>query len=184
MAEGQWIPFPDNPWDEVTHNLWMGGMYYGPSMSPCAPNRGDFDVVISMAGRGNLSTRPHHSIEQYAFLIDDGQLGKDELALVYEARDLAVAAVMAGRKTLVRCQAGLNRSGLVVALTLLLLPPFRGACCSLHAIALVQGKRSQHALHNPHFVDYIKQAGAVSLTLPEGVDISEFSADQGRHNNP
>lgn len=179
MPDGEWISFPDDKWNEITHNLWMGGMYYGPHMQPAWVEEGDFDLVISMAG--NEIPIPA-SIDHAAYYIDDGKLGPVESGFVYGATALAVSAVMSGRKTLVRCAAGLNRSGLVVALALLQLPPFRGACCPNHAVALIQNKRSEHALHNPYFLEYIREAGVVHLNLLEGDDHG-FGQDTEREND-
>lgn len=49
MTDGQWVELSPHPWDEICYNLWQGGMYFGPQMTPCAPNVGDFDLVVSMA---------------------------------------------------------------------------------------------------------------------------------------
>ena len=58
----------------------------------------------------------------------------------------------AGKKVLVRCQAGMNRSGLMVALILL-----RDRMKIDDAIALIRKKRSAYALDNAHFVKYLKR---------------------------
>ena len=52
-----------------------------------------------------------------------------------------------GRRVLVRCQAGYNRSGLVVALALMRLG-FTGQ----DAVARVRIARGPYALSNPHFL--------------------------------
>lgn len=56
----------------------------------------------------------------------------------------------AGRKVLIRCQAGLNRSGLVTALVLA-----RDGMPIEEAIDLLREKRSSAALCNPDFVDWL-----------------------------
>ena len=74
-------------------------------------------------------------------------VSREQLAVaIHAARDVA-AAVRAGRKVLVTCWAGLNRSGLVSALALHLLTGRSGSWC----IGAVQHGR-QHALGNPAFV--------------------------------
>ena len=146
------IPFAINPWDEIVPNLWMGGMYFGPAMTPCAPEN-QFDVVISMAGKGGLGTRvTYPGVLVHSFFIDDGILGLGELELVQEAVGLLVGHVAQGRKVLVRCQMGYNRSGLVVALALLQLD------CSPAAevIELIRAKRGRWALCNEWFVKLIE----------------------------
>jgi protein-tyrosine phosphatase len=52
----------------------------------------------------------------------------------------------------VRCQAGINRSGLVVALILM-----REGMSTEDAIALIRKRRSKYALDNAHFVEYLKR---------------------------
>ena len=61
--------------------------------------------------------------------------------------------LLEGRRVLVTCSMGLNRSGLVVALTLLRLAP-PGRFGPEDAIRLVQTRRPG-ALRNPYFVDAI-----------------------------
>lgn len=64
--------------------------------------------------------------------------------------DLAADRVAAGKKVLVTCMAGLNRSGLVTAMTLRKLTGASGA----DIIKLIQAKR-EGALFNQTFVRYI-----------------------------
>jgi protein-tyrosine phosphatase len=56
----------------------------------------------------------------------------------------------AGRKVLIRCQAGLNRSGLVTALVLA-----RDGMPIDEAMELLRQRRSPAALYNPDFVDWL-----------------------------
>ena len=66
-------------------------------------------------------------------------------------REVAVR-LLEGRRVLVTCHAGLNRSGLVSALSLLRIAP-RGFT-PYDAVRLVQSRRAG-ALRNPYFVDAI-----------------------------
>lgn len=58
---------------------------------------------------------------------------------------------------LIRCAAGMNRSGFVTALVLL-----RAGYTANDAIALVQSRRSAHALSNASFVKYLQARCRVS----------------------
>lgn len=169
--KGPWMQYPKDPWNEITTNLWQGGMFFGPQMKPAILGEEfgqEFDVVINMAGNGGKMRVTDPRIEVHSFYIDDAPLGPAELDLVWEARDLAKDSVLLNKRTLVRCQMGLNRSGLVVALTLLALPPFKGACCAGHAIGMIRRKRSPDALCNEWFVNYIKsQRESIDLLLEE-----------------
>lgn len=154
MTDPEWMTFADDPWNEIAPYLWMGGMYYTPQMKPCAPE-GQFDVVVSMAGRGGPQTKiTNPGITQHNFVIRDGELGKDELALAQEAAQIAADAVYEHQRVLVRCHMGLNRSGLVVALALnsLAVQPLSADWI----IGKIREERSPDALFNPHFVEYIR----------------------------
>ena len=56
-----------------------------------------------------------------------------------------------GKKFLVRCQAGWNRSGLVTALALM-----KDGQKAKDAIDLIRARRSPHALCNEDFVGYLE----------------------------
>ena len=81
----------------------------------------------------------------------DGPLTQAQLSQVARFAGLAAEAVRAGRSTLVRCHAGFNRSGLVVARTLVEL-----GLGVPEAVALVRARHSPRALHNELFVQYLE----------------------------
>ncbi len=64
--------------------------------------------------------------------------------------ETVLAALRAGRRTLVRCHAGYNRSGLVVAQTLVGL-----GYDAPTAVKIIRERRSPFALNNGVFVDYL-----------------------------
>jgi protein-tyrosine phosphatase len=72
-----------------------------------------------------------------------------------ELHDLVVAAHKdwkKGKRVLVRCQAGINRSGLVMALMLI-----RDGYTPEDAINLMRGKRGQAVLANKHFEKWLME---------------------------
>ncbi|WP_439385219.1 protein-tyrosine phosphatase family protein [Amycolatopsis lexingtonensis] len=81
---------------------------------------------------------------------DDPRPAWSEILPVARLAVLAAEAVRAGRKTLVRCHAGYNRSGLVVTRTLVEL-----GLGVTEAIALVRARHSPWVLHNDLFVRYL-----------------------------
>lgn len=92
---------------------------------------------------------------------------REHLAVALRAAREVSDGLRHGLKTLVTCWAGLNRSGLVTALSLHLLT----GCSGFDAVRLVKRHR-RHALSNPQFVDVlcrlkaVPQPGAeVELTL-------------------
>lgn len=143
------IPLCTQPWDEVVPGLFQGG-HDVRSQSRTACVVGDeFDLVVSMAtrdGYGPAQGVEHHVARMADAGVDAGIAGRvDELARV------VADAVGAGRRVLVRCSGGLNRSGLVVASALVRLghPPDE-------AIALVRAARGPWALTNPAFVAHLR----------------------------
>lgn len=148
------VPFPADPWNEIVPGLWQGGHF---TTTSTVVVRDEFDLVVSLYGRWGHGPDP--GIERIYYAIPDGPLNGAELT---DIEDLALRvglAVEARRRVLVRCQAGLNRSGLVVALALMLLGRTPD-----EAVALIREKRSPHALCNQHFVGYL---GAIRTSQKE-----------------
>lgn len=144
------VPFTGSPWDEVILNLWQGcHRYDGPDGKFEKAIVGDeFSLVISLysfPGHG-----PAEGVEHHRILLADGVLKDVDLGMVRRLADVAEQAVRDSRRTLVRCQAGLNRSGLVTAFALM-----RLGYPAADAIDLIREKRSPNALCNAHFVRYI-----------------------------
>lgn len=152
------IPFARDPWNEVIPGLWQGGLDYKADPDTWYADEAivgdEFDLVISLYRR--IGHGPADGVEHWTGRIPDGVLNGDDRALVAEAVDRVLIALEAGKRVLVRCQAGYNRSGLVVALALLAL-----GHTADEAIALIREKRSEWALCNQHFCDYIRQRAAV-----------------------
>jgi hypothetical protein len=89
----------------------------------------------------------------YAPMQDDGRpLTPEEWERARTASREVAVRLLSGKRVLVTCSAGLNRSGLVSALTLLRIAP-RGFT-PYDAVRRVQSRRAG-ALGNPYFVDAI-----------------------------
>ncbi|MEV2197712.1 dual specificity protein phosphatase family protein [Streptomyces phaeochromogenes] len=143
-------PAPDSPWSEIVPGLWMGGHEYtGRSGQPeFAVVRDEFDLVLTLLrlpGHG-----PDPGVEHHVWPIPDGPLDGTQLAGVMRLARTADEAREAGRRVLVRCYHGYNRSGLVVAHALI-----RAGSTAEDAIRLIRSRRSPWALHNELFVDYL-----------------------------
>ncbi|MGW1846858.1 protein-tyrosine phosphatase family protein [Streptomyces sp. NPDC001966] len=108
----------------------------------------EFDLVIS------LFTRPDHGpepgVDHLIAEIPDGPLTAEQIQTVQQLATTAAHAMRRGRTALVRCNAGYNRSGLVVAQTLIELGQ-----PGMTAIQLIRERRSPWALNNPMFEDYL-----------------------------
>lgn len=84
-----------------------------------------------------------------------------QLAGVIRLAQAADDALEDGRRVLVRCFHGYNRSGLVVAHALM-----RAGHTADEAIRLIRTRRSPWALHNELFVEYLR-AGLTTARLLE-----------------
>jgi protein-tyrosine phosphatase len=94
--------------------------------------------------------------------IPDGPLLPPQIDRVAELAVLAAEDVRAGRKVLVRCRVGLNRSGLLTAQTLIT----QGHDVRT-AIGLVRQARSDSALNNATFVGYLTTGLSVASLLSD-----------------
>ncbi|MFI9826183.1 dual specificity protein phosphatase family protein [Streptomyces sp. NPDC051913] len=155
------VPAPDRPWNEIVPGLWMGGHEFrGPSgQRELAVVRDEFDLVqtlLRLPGHG-----PDPGVEHHVWPIPDGPLDGTQLAGVIRLARAASEAVDEGRKVLVRCFHGYNRSGLVVAHALV-----RAGHSAEEAIRTIRDRRSPWALHNDLFVDYLR-AGLPTARLLE-----------------
>nr|WP_239066974.1 dual specificity protein phosphatase family protein [Actinomadura bangladeshensis] len=101
----------------------------------------------------------------------DRPLTADQLEAVARLADTAVAAVRQGRRVLVRCHSGYNRSGLVIAQSLMEM-----GYSADDAVYLIRYRRSKWALNNQVFVDYLTTGLDVARLL-SGLD--SFSEDGG-----
>lgn len=147
----QLVPWPTTPWDEIIPNLYQGGtdrMHLGEVVDVVVAD--EFGAVFSFFWGNPKKYGPDPGTPHVHYQIPDGELGADELAKVKSLAKSAALGVKGGVKTLVRCQAGYNRSGLVVALALLDL-----GYDAHSAVELIRVKRSPNALHRLAFLRYI-----------------------------
>ncbi|MFF7334153.1 dual specificity protein phosphatase family protein [Streptomyces sp. NPDC090306] len=129
----------------------MGGHEFrsGAGQLRFAVVHGEFDLVhtlLRLPGHG-----PDPGVEHQVWPIPDGPLDGTQLAGVIRLARAAGDAVDEGRKVLVRCYHGYNRSGLVVAQVLV----GQGHSAD-DAIRIVRARRSPWALHNERFVEYLR----------------------------
>lgn len=139
--------------NEILPNLWIGSEPYLP-----AEVYKDFDTIVFSAK--GIDVRPYFkkfsdkkilqtALEDRLYLPEGTFIKAEQMA--YWVAD----EVFAGRKVLVTCAAGLNRSGLITALALRLITGKSGVEC----VKEVQEKRFG-ALNNETFAKY------VSMLLP------------------
>jgi hypothetical protein len=133
--------------DEVVPGLWQGD-FPERSTDPIL-----FDDVVSMTAEAIPSVKVGlGGLWLHVPTWDD--VVRDPETIRATAR-LVAARVSAGRRVLVHCAAGLNRSGIVVARALM----YQGRSVS-EAIALVRAARGPWALSNGDFVDWLREERA------------------------
>ncbi|GHF62208.1 protein-tyrosine phosphatase family protein [Streptomyces griseosporeus] len=155
------VPAPDSPWDEIVPGLWMGGHQFRGRTGQVefAVVRDEFELVqtlLRLPGHG-----PDPGVEHQVWPIPDGPLDGTQLAGVIRLAEAACEALDGGRRVLVRCWHGYNRSALVVAHALI-----RRGHAPDEAIRLIRSRRSPWALHNELFVAYLR-AGLPTARLLE-----------------
>ena len=141
-------------YSEILPNLWQGGtddddlVQKGSGRLPIHGDYKEFDVVVSLSA---YSLPMGWMVKEYRFGFTDGPTSDEIYSELEKIADYAYLDWKAGKKCLVRCQAGMNRSGLVVALLLM-----RDGMSADDAITLIRKKRSEWALSNEYFTRYLQ----------------------------
>ncbi len=145
--------YPRALWSEILPGLWQGGTddYDVIGVAGHCPNRvtsTHFDSVYTLYARANAAS---WNVKEVRFGFADGDMTDfDPEADLYFAVREAHADWKAGKRVLVRCQAGLNRSGLVMALVLI-----REGYTPVQAVELIRQNRGDIALCNDTFVRWL-----------------------------
>lgn len=124
---------------EIVPGLWQGGC---PIPGLVLPER--FSHVVNLFGI--FEYRQDH-VPETSMIVDMSDSIKQNMSIV---EPIAQMVSRLDGDVLVHCQAGLNRSGVVVARCLML----RGMSAE-DAISFVRDHRHQRALNNDHFVEWL-----------------------------
>jgi hypothetical protein len=150
----------DDPWNEIVPHLWMGGHEYVDRdglWTPAIVDR-EFDVVYSLHQREGYG--PAAGVEDHFLGVPDDPLTAEQIMAVYRMAASVTFHWHSGRVVLVRCRAGLNRSGLVIAQVLI-----NNGRSAEEAVEVIRTRRSPHALNNQTFVDYLTTSLDLSAQL-------------------
>ena len=153
--------FPNALWSEVLPGLWQGGTddydVVGAGMAPANRiTRTHFDSVCTLYARANAASWNVKEV-RYGFADGDMTDFSPEDDLAFAVREMH-ADWKAGKRVLVRCQAGLNRSGLITALILI-----RDGYSPTDAVRLIRAGRGEVALCNDTFVRWLENHADVSF---------------------
>jgi protein tyrosine phosphatase len=151
------IDYPTELWSEVLPKLWQGGtddddvfnQLYKPAIS-----KKDFDLVITAYASANPVD---WFVKEIRFGFYDSDMKDFDPNDLKEIVRMAHAEWKRGQRVLIRCQAGMNRSGLIMALILI-----REGHTPQEAIDLIRAKRSKHALFNGRFEKWLKEVNVLA----------------------
>ena len=151
------MPLCDAPWNEVVPGLFMGGHDVRSQSATACVVGDEFDLVVSLASREGYGPAP--GVEHVVARLADAVLDQPNAARVVELGAVVATAVTEGRRVLVRCSGGLNRSGVVVAEALVQLGRTPD-----EAVRAVRQARGPWALTNPAFVAHLRRPQATRPT--------------------
>ena len=139
-------------YSEILPNLWQGGTAEENwvNMATALPTLEDpksFDTVVTLT---TVANPMGYHVKELRFGFPDAELFDEHNMSIEQVADWTYQEWKSGNKVLIRCQAGINRSGLIMALVLM-----REGLSANEAIELIRQKRSEFALSNIHFQAYL-----------------------------
>lgn len=151
----QWVSADQEPKElhtEIVPGLWMGGTADDDYIDTAKPLVGfdhgiEFDAVVTLF---SWAQPMPWGIEELRWGFGDGHMDYVDTERLFRTVEWAHERWKSGNRTLIRCQAGMNRSGLVTALVLM-----KDGMPAAEAISLLRNQRSEVVLFNDHFVDYL-----------------------------
>jgi protein-tyrosine phosphatase len=137
---------------EILPGLFIGGtddndVIQNPMRMNVSPHLEEFQAVVTLYAFANPMS---WGVLENRFGFPDSEITSTHKEVVRNLAGWLHGQWTLGKKSLSRCQAGLNRSSLVVALVLI-----KEGFSADEAIELIRTKRSAHALFNKSFVDFI-----------------------------
>ena len=111
-----------------------------------------FDAIVTMYAWA----RPADwNVQEFRYGVPDASIRDIDLARLREAVEFGYARWKSGDRVLIRCQAGLNRSGLVMALILI-----KDGFSPESAINMIRESRGEDALFNNDFCNWLLSEGS------------------------
>lgn len=142
-------------WSEVFNGLWQGGTddddTHVAHAKPMITTK-EFDTVITMYAYANPVD---WFVKELRYGVWDSNMKDFKVEELFEIVRFAHTEWKAGKKVLIRCQAGWNRSGLIMALVLM-----REGWSAEKAISTIRSNRSKYALKNSVFANWLMKEDA------------------------
>ena len=154
---------PTSLYSEILERLYMGGTDDNDvihlTANPYA-RRDDlpFDSIVTMYAWA----RPADwKVQEYRYGVPDARISDMDLSRLRQAVNWGYKQWKKGDRVLIRCQAGLNRSGLVTALILI-----KDGMSPEDAIRTIRKNRAAIALFNNHYVNWLMTSGEAFINQP------------------
>ncbi len=171
-----------NLYSEILPNLFISGtldedVVQRGKTSRALSEPSPFDSVVCMYGHANPIG---YYVREQRFGIADAELDEASKPEIIQLAEWLHSEWKQGKSVAGKCQAGLNRSSLIVALVLL-----KEGYTATEAIDLIRERRSQDALFNSHFVDFIHEVYGARFenralnTNPFKLTINEPTSERG-----
>ena len=144
--------YPTEPFAEILPGLYMGGTADDATVDVSMPLQGLgdpnlFDAVVTLY---SWAQPMGWGVEEMRYGFADASVEHFDTERLLRVSRWAFDRWNAGEQVLIRCQAGLNRSGLVTALTMM-----HAGYEPADAIRQIRQQRSEMALFNDHFVNWL-----------------------------
>ena len=155
---------PTSLYSEIAPNLFMGGtadedvIHHAVAYNKARTDL-PFDAIITMYAWANPAD---WRVQEFRYGIYDSAIGEIDLDRLKQAVEFGYNRWLSGDRVLVRCQAGLNRSGLVTALIMM-----STGLDAETAIEQIRKNRAEIALFNNNYVEWLMSEGAQFLA-PSG----------------
>ena len=161
---------PTSLYSEIAPNLFMGGTADEDVIHQAvAYNKArtdlPFDAIITMYAWANPAD---WRVQEFRYGIYDSAIADIDLDRLKQAVQFGYNRWLSGDRVLVRCQAGLNRSGLVTALIMM-----STGLDAETAIEQIRKNRSDIALFNNNYVEWLMSEGAQFLAPSRYEEISK-----------
>ena len=161
---------PTSLYSEIAPNLFMGGTADEDVIHQAvAYNKArtdlPFDAIITMYAWANPAD---WRVQEFCYGIYDSAISDIDLDRLKQAVQFGYNRWLSGDRVLVRCQAGLNRSGLVTALIMM-----STGLDAETAIEQIRKNRADVALFNNDYVEWLMSEGAQFLAPSRYEEISK-----------
>lgn len=151
--------WPDPAPTEILPGLWQGGtsessLLGQPTKQGHYRGKRPFDLIVTLYADAQPAP---WGVEEIRYGFPDAELQSADLARIQAIAAYAGARWQEGARVLVRCQAGVNRSGLLIAVMLCQL-----GWTAAEASMRLKSRRSPWDLTNPHFGRALDHLGSTS----------------------